>query len=68
MRVLYWARLGLARAAITEGLQAVPGRNYPPAFVVRKDLNPMADIVSGRLAGADGFLYWSRGKYFWRKR
>ena len=25
MRVLYWARLGLARAAITEGLRAVPG-------------------------------------------
>ena len=25
MRVLYWARLGLARAAITNGLKAVPG-------------------------------------------
>lgn len=51
-----------------QGLRAVPVRGYPLALAVRRNLNPGADIISGRLAGADGFLYWSHGKYVWHKR
>ncbi|HEY9282133.1 MAG TPA: hypothetical protein VIP46_01645, partial [Pyrinomonadaceae bacterium] len=57
----------LLKGVAAQGLRAVPVRGYPPALPVRKDLNARADIISGKLAGADGFLYWSRGKYFWRK-
>jgi hypothetical protein len=58
----------LKGVAAAQGLRAVPVRDYPPALVVRKNLNAKADIISGKLAGADGFLYWSRGKYVWHKR
>jgi len=57
----------LLKGVAAQGLRAVPGRDYPPALVVRKNLTPKADIISGKLAGADGFLYWSRGKYVWHK-
>ena len=58
----------LLKGVAAQGLRAVPVRNYPPALVVRRNLNAKADIISGQLAGADGFLYWSRGKYVWHKR
>lgn len=58
----------LLKGAAAQGLRAVAVRDYPPAFVVRRNLNAKADIISGKLAGADGFLYWSRGKYVWHKR
>lgn len=57
----------LKGVAAQEGLRAVPVRDYPPALVVKGNLNSKADIISGKLAGADGFLYWSRGKYVWHK-
>lgn len=58
----------LLKGVAAQGLRAVPARNYPPALVVRRDLNAKADVISGQLAGADGFLYFSRGKYIWHKR
>ena len=58
----------LLKGVAAQGLQVVPARNYPPAFVVRRDLKPGSEIISGKLAGADGFLYFSRGKYLWHKR
>lgn len=57
----------LLKGAAAQGLRAVPVRDYPPALAVRRNLNAKADIISGKLAGADGFLYWSRGKYVWHK-
>jgi hypothetical protein len=58
----------LLKGVAAQGLRAVPLREYPPAFVVRRDINPGSDIISGKLAGADGFLYFSRGQYVWHKR
>jgi hypothetical protein len=58
----------LLKGVAAQGLRAVPGNDYPPALVVRRNLNARADIISGRLAGADGFLYWSHGKYVWHRR
>jgi hypothetical protein len=57
----------LLKGVAAQGLRAVPAKGYPPALVVMRNLNPKADIISGKLAGADGFLYWSRGKYIWHK-
>jgi hypothetical protein len=57
----------LLKGVAAQGLRAMPVRNYPPALVVRKNLNAEADIINGKLAGAEGFLYWSRGKYVWHK-
>ena len=57
----------LLKGVAAQGLRAVPVRNYPPALVVRRNLNARADIISGKLAGTDGFLYWSSGKYIWHK-
>lgn len=61
-------QLYLLKGVAAQGLRAVPVRGYPPALAVRRNLNPGADIISGRLAGADGFLYWSHGKYVWHER
>lgn len=58
----------LLKGVAAQGLRAVPVRGYPPALAVRRNLNTGADVISGRLAGADGFLYWSHGKYVWHKR
>jgi hypothetical protein len=58
----------LLKGVAAQGLRAVAVRDYPPALVVRKNLNAKADIISGKLAGAEGFLYWARGKYVWHKR
>jgi hypothetical protein len=58
----------LLKGVAAQGMQAVPVKGYPPALVVRRDLNAKADIISGKLAGTDGFLYFSLGKYIWRKR
>lgn len=58
----------LLKGVAAQGLRAVPARGYPPALAVRRNLNIGADIISGRLAGADGFLYWSHGKYVWHER
>ena len=57
----------LLKGVAAQGLRAVAVKDYPPALVVRKDLNAEVDIISGKLAGVDGFLYWSRGKYVWHK-
>lgn len=57
----------LLKGVAAQGLRSVAVRNYPPALMVRKNLNARADIISGKLAGTDGFLYWSRGKYVWHK-
>jgi hypothetical protein len=57
----------LLKGVAAQGLRAVAVRDYPPALVVRKNLDAKADIISGKLAGTDGFLYWSRGKYVWHK-
>jgi hypothetical protein len=58
----------LLKGAAAQGMRAVPARDFPPALEVRRSLNLRADVISSRLAGADGFLYWSRGKYVWRGR
>jgi hypothetical protein len=58
----------LLKGVAAQGLRGVPVRGYPPALAVRRNLNSGADVISGRLAGADGFLYWSHGKYVWHKR
>ena len=58
----------LLKGVAAQGLRAVPVKSYPPAFAVRKNLNAEADIIVGKLAGADGFLYLSRGKYIWHKQ
>ena len=57
----------LLKGAAAQAMRAVPVMKYPPALPVRRNLNARADIISGKLAGADGFLYWSRGKYIWHK-
>lgn len=58
----------LLKGVGARGLSSVRARDYPPALRVRRNLNTRADIITGQLAGADGFLYWSRGKYVWHKR
>lgn len=58
----------LLKGVAAQGMRAVPVKNFPPAFEIRRSVNLRADVISGRLAGADGFLYWSRGKYVWHQR
>lgn len=58
----------LLKGVAAQGLRSVPVKGYPPALVVRRNLNAQADIISGKLAGADGFLYWARGRYIWHKQ
>jgi len=58
----------LLKGVAAQGMRAVPLKTFPPALEVRSSANLRADVISGRLAGADGFLYWARGKYVWRGR
>jgi hypothetical protein len=58
----------LLKGVAAQGMRAVPLKTFPPALEVRSSANLRADVISGRLAGADGFLYWSRGKYVWHGR
>jgi hypothetical protein len=58
----------LLKGGAGSGMRAVPARDYPPALKVRRNLNSRSDIISGTLAGADVFLYWSRGKYIRQQR
>jgi hypothetical protein len=58
----------LLKGAAAQGMRAVPVKEFPPALKVRRSVNLRADVISGRLAGADGFLYWSHGKYVWHER
>lgn len=58
----------LLKGSAAQGMRAAPAREFPPALEVRRSLNLKSDIISGRLAGAEGFLYWSRGKYVWHER
>jgi hypothetical protein len=58
----------LLRNAVGEGMQRAPLRGYPPALkVLGQGAHRGADIISGRLARAPGFLYWARGKYTWQE-
>lgn len=58
----------LLKGVAAQGMRAVPLKTFPPALGVRSSASLGADVISGRLAGADGFLYWSRGKYVWHER
>lgn len=58
----------LLKGVAAQGMRAFAVKDFPPALVVRRSLNARADILSGKLAGVDGFLYWSRGKYVWHER
>jgi hypothetical protein len=58
----------LLRNAAGERMRAVPLRSFPPALQVKKDgANSRADIISERLAGVAGFIYWASGKYAWHE-
>ncbi len=58
----------LLKGAAGERMRAVPLRSFPAALKVKKDgANSRADIISERLAGVDGFIYWARGKYAWHE-
>jgi len=58
----------LLRNAVGEGMRRTPLKGYPPGLkVFVKGAHRGADIIAGRLAGSQGFLYWARGKYTWQQ-
>lgn len=59
----------LLKNAAGDDLRVVPAKDFPPALKVRGErLNKRAHIISQKLAGVSGFLYWSSGKYIWREQ
>lgn len=58
----------LLKGVAAQGMRVVPVKDFPPALKVRRSVTLRADLISGSLAGTDGFLYWSRGKYIWHER
>jgi hypothetical protein len=58
----------LLKNAAGDGMRAVPLRSFPSALKVKqKGANSKADIISEKLAGVAGFLYWASGKYAWHE-
>ena len=58
----------LLKTVAGEGLRVVPLREFPPAFRVRRNsAGSRADIITGKLSGAAGFLYWAGGRYVWQE-
>lgn len=58
----------LLKNAAGEGMQAVPLKSFPSALKVKKTgANSRADIISEKLAGVAGFIYWADGKYAWHE-
>lgn len=58
----------LLRNAVGEGMRRTPLKGYPPGLkVLGKGAHRGADIITFRLAGAQGFLYWAGGKYTWQE-
>lgn len=58
----------LLKNAVGEEMRGLPFRNVPGLLKVKeRGANPRADVISARLAGARGFLYWARGKYVWQE-
>jgi hypothetical protein len=52
-----------------EGLRVVPLRQFPPALRLKKRAAASkADIISGKLNGVSGFLYWASGEYAWQEQ
>jgi hypothetical protein len=59
----------LLKNAAGEEMRAVPLRQFPAALKVKKHgANSRADIISLRLGGVAGFLYWTGGKYAWHEQ
>jgi hypothetical protein len=58
----------LLRNAAGEGARAVPLKSFPPALKVKKEgADSRADVISEKLSGVAGFLYWAGGKYVWHE-
>jgi hypothetical protein len=56
----------LLRNAAGEEMRVVPLKDFPGALKVTKSgAKSRADIISEKLAGVEGFLYWTAGKYVW---
>jgi hypothetical protein len=58
----------LLKNAAGTALRVVPLKSFPPALKVKQNgAISRADIISERLAGVAGFLYWAGGKYAWHE-
>jgi hypothetical protein len=58
----------LLKNAAGEEMRAVPLKDFPGALkVMRNGAKSRADIISEKLAGVAGFLYWTAGKYVWHE-
>jgi hypothetical protein len=58
----------LLKNAAGEGMRAVPLKSFPSALKVKENgANSRADIISEKVAGVAGFLYWASGKYAWHE-
>jgi hypothetical protein len=58
----------LLKNAAGEEMRAVPLKDFPGALkVMSNGAKSRADIISEKLAGVAGFLYWTAGKYVWHE-
>jgi hypothetical protein len=58
----------LLKNAAGEEMRVVPLKDFPGALKVRENgAKSTADIISEKLAGVAGFLYWTAGKYVWHE-
>jgi hypothetical protein len=58
----------LLRNVVGEEMRVVPLKDFPGALkVMANGVKSRADIISEKLAGVAGFLYWTAGKYVWHE-
>lgn len=58
----------LLKNAAGEEMRVVPLKDFPGALkVMANGVKSRADIISEKLAGVAGFLYWTAGKYVWHE-
>jgi hypothetical protein len=58
----------LLKNAAGEEMRVVPLKDFPGALkVTANGAKSRADIISEKLAGVAGFLYWTAGKYVWHE-
>lgn len=58
----------LLKNAAGEEMRVVPLKDFPGALkVMASGAKSRADIISEKLAGVAGFLYWTAGKYVWHE-
>jgi hypothetical protein len=53
--------------AVGENIRSQPLREVWPAAGKKTQSQPQGNVISEKLSGHEGFLYWSNGKYVWHQ-